>query len=104
MKPDMNGSCRISLGLGRQAGLECSRRLMRLRAGGLTLDGMRYSLRLIFWYVSFKFFVSNGGLPMSSVYLQISKGTIHPQQQNDNKKSKMTIVLKAFLLPLISHA
>ena len=88
MKPDMNGSCRISSGLGRQAGLECSRRVMRLRAGGLTLDGMRYSLRLIFWYVSFKLSVSNGGLPMSSVYLQRSKGTCTHNSRMTTKRAK----------------
>ena len=65
------GSWRMSWGVGRDAGSARRRRVIKDRAIELMCEGIRYSLRFILWYVSFKLSVSNGGFPTSKVYLHI---------------------------------
>ena len=63
------GSFNISSEVGLVMGLGRSSLVINTRASFPIREGMWYSFRLIFRYVSFKLLVSKGGLPTNKVYL-----------------------------------
>lgn len=67
-------SCRMmSSKLGRSSGFLDSMLAIKCLAGASNEDGIVYLASLMHLYVSFRFVVSNGGLPSSIVYLDTQK-------------------------------
>ena len=71
-----NGSASISVADGRVEGLDRNNLLISVLASSEMWHGIRYSLRLMRWYVSLRLLVSKGGLPTSRVNLQGTMSTL----------------------------